>query len=87
LKKEIQIKYEAGQYAYGGTVNGLDLFSGIGGLTIALSEWVNPIAYCENDKYAQSVLLSRMSEGLLPIKDVTALSGNAKLWLWRVALR
>lgn len=47
-------------------INGLDLFSGIGGLTIALSEWVEPVAYCESDKYAQSVLLSRMWRGELP---------------------
>ncbi len=43
-------------------LNGLDLFSGIGGLTIALNEWVKPIAYCEIDRYCQSVLLSRMVE-------------------------
>lgn len=47
-------------------LNGLDLFSGIGGLTIALSSWVHPIAYCERDRYAQSVLLSRMANGDLP---------------------
>lgn len=41
-------------------INGLDLFSGIGGLSIALSEWVTPIAYCEIDPYARAVLLSRM---------------------------
>jgi DNA (cytosine-5)-methyltransferase 1 len=47
-------------------LNGLDLFSGIGGLTLALSDWVRPIAYCENDRYAQSVLLSQMAVGNLP---------------------
>jgi DNA (cytosine-5)-methyltransferase 1 len=47
-------------------INGLDLFSGIGGLTLALSPWVKPVAYCENDRYAQSVLLSRMRDGSLP---------------------
>jgi DNA (cytosine-5)-methyltransferase 1 len=52
-------------------LNGLDLFSGIGGITLALSEWVKPVAYCENDRYAQAVLLSRMSEGKLP---------NAPIW-------
>lgn len=52
-------------------IYGLDLFSGIGGLTLALQEWVTPVAYCEIDKYAQSVLLSRMSEGKLP---------NAPIW-------
>lgn len=45
---------------------GLDLFSGIGGITEALSEWVQPIAYCESDRYAQGVLLSRMAKGQLP---------------------
>jgi DNA (cytosine-5)-methyltransferase 1 len=47
-------------------VNGLDLFSGIGGITKALEGYVRPVAYCENDKYAQAVLLSRMREGTLP---------------------
>ena len=41
-------------------LNALDLFSGIGGLAVALSEWVRPIAYCEIDPYCQGVLLSRM---------------------------
>lgn len=45
---------------------GLDLFSGIGGLTKALEGYVEPLAYCENDRYAQSVLLSRMGSGDLP---------------------
>ena len=47
-------------------LNGLDLFSGIGGITLALSEWVRPVAYCEIDRYAQAVLLSRMAGGQLP---------------------
>jgi len=47
-------------------MNGLDLFSGIGGLTKALEGYVRPIAYCENDRYAQSVLLSRMVKAELP---------------------
>ena len=61
-------------------LNGLDLFSGIGGLTLALAPWVRPIAYCENDRYAQAVLLSRMSDGTIqraPIwDDVRTLSGG-----------
>lgn len=61
-------------------LNGLDLFSGIGGLTIALEPWVRPIAYCENDRYAQSVLLSRMRSGEIataPIwDDVRTLRGD-----------
>lgn len=47
-------------------LNGLDLFSGIGGLTVALSPWVKPVAYCEKERYAQSVLLSRMGDGSVP---------------------
>lgn len=58
-------------------MNGLDLFSGIGGLTVALSPWVKPVAYCEKDRYAQAVLLSRMSDGEIstaPIwDDITTL--------------
>lgn len=44
-------------------LNGLDLFSGIGGLSIALEDWVRTTAYCEIDRYAQGVLLSRMQSG------------------------
>ena len=47
-------------------MKGLSLFSGIGGIDVALSDWVNPIAYCEIDPYCQSVLLQRMQEGNLP---------------------
>lgn len=61
-------------------LNGLDLFSGIGGITIALKEWVRPIAYCESDRYCQSVLLSRMRDGSLPRApiwdDVTSLDSS-----------
>lgn len=44
---------------------GLDLFSGIGGLSLALHEYVKTVAYCENDAYCQGVLLSRMADGSL----------------------
>jgi len=61
-------------------MNGLDLFSGIGGISIALEPWVRTIAYCEQDRFAQSVLLSRISEGKLhraPIwDDVQTLRGD-----------
>ena len=52
-------------------MNGLSLFSGIGGLDVALSEYVRPIAYCEIDHYCQSILLSRMATGDL---------ANAPIW-------
>jgi DNA (cytosine-5)-methyltransferase 1 len=51
-------------------LNGLDLFSGIGGLSVALARWVRPIAYCENDHYAQGVLLSRMADGQIPFAPI-----------------
>lgn len=51
-------------------MNGLDLFSGIGGITLAIKKWVTPIAYCEIDKYCQSVLLQRMQEGNLPAAPI-----------------
>lgn len=61
-------------------MNGLDLFSGIGGLSIALKPWVRTVAYCERDAYAQAVLLSRMASNELdraPIwDDVTSLRGS-----------
>lgn len=53
-------------------LNGLDLFSGIGGISLALREYVRPIAYCEIDPYCQGVLLSKMVSGELlcaPICD------------------
>ncbi len=61
-------------------LNGLDLFSGIGGIGLALGPWVRTVAYCEQDRYAQGVLLSRMRSGDLdraPIwNDVRTLRGD-----------
>lgn len=61
-------------------LNGLDLFSGIGGISKALDRWVRTIAYCEIDTYCQAVLLSRMASGDIdnaPIWDnVTTLNGK-----------
>jgi DNA (cytosine-5)-methyltransferase 1 len=51
-------------------LNGLDLFSGIGGISMGLSQWVEPIAYCEKDRYCQNVLLSRMSDGHIKIAPI-----------------
>jgi site-specific DNA-cytosine methylase len=46
-------------------INGLDLFSGIGGISLALKDLVRPLAYVEIDDYCQKVLKERMSEGKL----------------------
>ena len=53
-------------------LNGVSLFSGVGGLELALHEEVKTVAYCEQDSYAQAVLIKRMQEGQLdsaPIFD------------------
>lgn len=61
-------------------LNGLDLFSGIGGLSEGLQAYATPIAYCERDRFCQSVLLSRISSGQLPRApiwdDITSLTGT-----------
>ncbi len=51
-------------------LNGLDLFSGIGGISLALRDYVRPIAYCEIDPYCQGVLLSRMACGELQTSPI-----------------
>ncbi|CAK9036027.1 unnamed protein product [Durusdinium trenchii] len=50
---------QAGKYPY------ISLFSGIGGLDLALAKWIYPVAYVECDGFCQSILKLRMSEGLL----------------------
>lgn len=52
-------------------INGLDLFSGIGGISLALQPWVKTICYVEMDYYCQAVLMSRMRSGKLD---------NAPIW-------
>ena len=60
-------------------VDGVDLFSGNGRISNALSPWVRTRVYCENDGFNQSQLLSRMSRGELEIApiwdDVNTLPG------------
>ena len=53
-------------------LNGLDLFTGIGGFSIALREIARPVAYCEIEPKVQAILMSRMSTNELhtaPIWD------------------
>ncbi|HYX35749.1 MAG TPA: DNA cytosine methyltransferase [Oligoflexus sp.] len=67
-------------------LNALDLFSGYGGLSLALAPWAKPVAYCEIERYPQSILLSRMEDGSLPRAplwdDVRTLDG--KPWRGKV---
>lgn len=51
-------------------MRGLDLFSGIGGITKALDGYVRPVAYCEIEPYARGVLLSRMHSGDIPLAPI-----------------
>ena len=57
----------------------LDLFSGIGGLTHALSGLACPVSYCEKDPVAVCVLEKLMKQGKLPRapinRDVCTLKG------------
>ena len=63
-----------------GKLNGISLFSGYGGIDLALGEWVEPMLYCEIEKYAQAIILSRMDDRSLPFapiwNDVTTLNGE-----------
>ena len=58
----------------------LSLFSGVGGIDLALQSAFITVAYCDNDPACQASLLSNMKRGLLPkapvFGDVTKLSGN-----------
>lgn len=59
---------------------GLDLFSGVGGLTRALEGYVKPVAYCEINPKCRKILLNRMGKGNLPVApvwdDVQTLDGT-----------
>ena len=61
-------------------LNGLDLFAGIGGISLALQPWVQTVCYVEREPYAVGVLRSRIQSGDLedaPIwDDVTTFDGE-----------
>ena len=58
----------------------LDLFSGYAGITLALQDYVKPIAYVEIEEYAQKIIASRMADGSIPrapiLGDVKNVSGE-----------
>ncbi len=41
----------------------VDVFSGIGGITLGIAPFAQALQYCDLEKYCQSVLLQRMGEG------------------------
>lgn len=43
----------------------IDVFSGIGGISIGLKDFVNVVQYCEIDRFCQQVLAERMADGQL----------------------
>ena len=53
-------------------INGLDLFTGIGGISLALQPWVRTVCYVEIEPYCQQVIQTRIKAGDLedaPIWD------------------
>lgn len=58
-------------------LSSVDVFSGIGGISLALKDFTDTLLYCEIDMYCQAVLLERMRAGDLhnaPIhSDITTL--------------
>lgn len=51
---------------------GLDLFTGYGGLTLALKDIVRPIAYVEIEEYCQKIISYRMADGSIPRAPIFA---------------
>jgi DNA (cytosine-5)-methyltransferase 1 len=53
-----------------GKLRTLDLFTGIGGATRALSDMIEVVAYCDNSKGCQEVLTKSMERGDIPIAPI-----------------
>ena len=66
-------------YADRHVMRALSLFTGYGGIDLALENYVRPIMYCEIEKYCQGIILSRMDDETLPFApiwdDVTTMDG------------
>lgn len=50
----------------------LDLFSGIGGMAVALRGIATPAQYCEIDPLCKQVLMARMADGSLPTAPISS---------------
>lgn len=51
-------------------INGLDLFSGIGGMSIALQPWARTVCYVENEKSCTDRIRERITAGELDDGDI-----------------
>lgn len=51
-------------------LNSVDLFTGIGGFTLALSGYCRPMLYCDNNPHVLSALGRMMSRKMLPMAPV-----------------
>jgi DNA (cytosine-5)-methyltransferase 1 len=51
-------------------IHGLDLFSGIGGMSLGLHEFVRTVCYVESDPYCQALLANRIRDGYLPTAPI-----------------
>jgi hypothetical protein len=45
------------------SLRSLSLFTGYGGLDLALEGYARPIGYCEIEPYAQGIIASRIADG------------------------
>jgi len=71
-KPKVELEYVADGGRSDGSVRCLDLFSGIGGISYALSDIFTTALYCEIDALCRQILRARMSDGRLhtaPIHD------------------
>ena len=69
-------------WVVGEMIRTLDIFSGIGGMTLAMKDACHPVAYCDIASSCRTVLQCRMQDGSLPTapicNDVSMLN---KAWL------
>ncbi len=62
-----KVSWHINQFNYSAMgVPSIDVFSGIGGITLALEGYCTPVLYCDNERFCQHVLYERMVDGRLP---------------------
>lgn len=63
-KPTVDAQWPAASHEAG--IPSISLFSGVGGLDLALRRWFRPTEFVESSPYCRAVLASRMAEGNLP---------------------